>query len=112
MRHRCLPYLIAANPTNYGRATMLSTAEAFAAALYIFGMKREASELLACFKWGPAFLELNRPMLDRYAACRTSQEIVEVQKTFLGRCESQDEEEGRKRTTSGRGSDPLLHGGG
>lgn len=80
---RCLPYLLAANPTNFGKPTLLSTAEAFAAALYILGEKEAAREILRGFKWGESFFQLNQHMLERYSQCRNSQEIVEAQREFL-----------------------------
>jgi pre-rRNA-processing protein TSR3 len=80
---RCLAYLIAANPVNYGVPTKLSTVEALAAALYIAGFDEKAERLLSIFKWGPHFIELNRELLDGYAQAKNSAEVVELQKGFI-----------------------------
>lgn len=81
---RCLPILLAGNPTNYAKATKLSTAEALAGALYIAGFKDEAREVLSIFTWGHTFLELNATLLDAYAAAKDSTEIVEVMRSKFG----------------------------
>lgn len=80
---RCLPYLVAANPVNYGKPTKLSTVEALSAALYIAGFHEQAEELLSKFKWGLQFITLNRELLDAYAQAKDSTEVVEVQLDFL-----------------------------
>ena len=80
---RALPYLVAANPVNYGTPTKLSTVEALAAALYIAGFIEEAERLLSKFKWGPEFIRLNQKYLDAYARARDSTEVVELQKKFM-----------------------------
>jgi len=80
---RCLPYLIAANPVNYGAPTKLSTVEALAAALYIVGLRDKAEQLLSIFKWGPQFINLNRELLDSYAKAKDSSEVVELQTKFM-----------------------------
>jgi len=80
---RCLPFLIAGNPVNFGKATKLSTVEALAAALYIIGHTDQASELLNIFKWGHTFLELNYERLESYGKARDSKEVVELQKRYI-----------------------------
>lgn len=80
---RALPYLVAANPVNFGKPTKLSTVEAVAAALYIYGRKEQAAEALGVVSWGPRFLEVNQEPLDAYADCDTSAEVVAEMMTFL-----------------------------
>jgi pre-rRNA-processing protein TSR3 len=81
--HRALPWLVAANPVNYGKPMRLSGAEALAAALVILGERPRAEALLAPFPGGGAFLDLNREPLERYAAARDGAEVVEIQKDYL-----------------------------
>jgi pre-rRNA-processing protein TSR3 len=82
--HRALPFLVAANPVNYGTAFQLTTVEAFAGALCILGEREQAEELLGKFRWGHTFLELNEEPLRRYADCADSGEVVAVQEEYLG----------------------------
>ena len=80
---RCLPYLVAANPTHYGRPTTLSTAEALAAALFILGSPNAAKEILKIFGWGESFFKLNQEALEAYANARNSREVVRIQSEFI-----------------------------
>ena len=80
---RCLPYLVAANPVNYGIPTKLSTVEALCAALYIADFRDEAKHLVMMFKWGKSFLELNKRLLEEYSAAKDSSEILALQRKFL-----------------------------
>ena len=81
--HRALPFLVAANPVNYGRPFKLTTVEAFAAALSILGEPEQAEEVLFKFRWGHTFLELNAEPLSRYADCADSSEVVAIQAEYL-----------------------------
>jgi pre-rRNA-processing protein TSR3 len=87
VRHRGLPFLLAANPTNFGKAQRLSSAEALAAALYIIGEKEHAARLMNKFKWGPVFLDINRDLLEAYASAETSAEVVAHQTRILNAIE-------------------------
>ena len=55
-----VPYLIAINPTNYGKPWRLNCVEALAAAFYITGFDSYAERLLDGFGWGGSFWGVNR----------------------------------------------------
>lgn len=81
---RALPYLMAANPVNYGKAFQLSTAEALAASCAILGEQAQAESLMSKFIWGPTFMTLNASPLNDYATSRNSAEVVQHMKEYLG----------------------------
>ncbi len=80
---RGLPYLVAANPVNYGQVGKLCSAEAAASALFILGFVNEASKILNMFKWGPHFLELNAEPLHDYQSASNSSEVVQKQLLYM-----------------------------
>ncbi len=80
---RALPYLLAANPINTYKPIKLSTAEAISAALYITGFQAYAEKIMSVFKWGHSFLSLNHELLEAYAECSSSTEIVAIQKEII-----------------------------
>jgi len=80
---RCLPYLVAANPVNFGKPTKLSTAEALAACLYILGEKSKALNILSKFTWGETFITLNSEALDAYSGAESSADIIIIQNQFI-----------------------------
>jgi pre-rRNA-processing protein TSR3 len=85
--HRALPYLVAANPVNFGKPFQLTTVEALAAGLWILGESDHAEQLLSAVRWGETFAELNAEPLARYADCADSGEVVAVQQEYLDRGE-------------------------
>lgn len=85
---RLLPWLVAANPVNYGRPWELSCVEALSAALFICGEEETANRLLGKFKWGHAFFSLNQELLKAYSQCKDSAEIISVQNSWLSQQQS------------------------
>lgn len=83
LNQRALPFLVAANPVNYGKPFKLSTVEALAAGLFILGQATQAELILSKFNWGHVFLELNREPLQEYAAAKNSLEVVQIQNAYL-----------------------------
>jgi len=83
LRHRGLPFLVAANPTNFGKPQKLSSAEALAASLYILGEPARAERLMSLFKWGGTFIDINRELLEEYSSASTSAEVVSIQNRRL-----------------------------
>ena len=80
---RALPFLVAANPVNFGKPCTLSSVEALAAALYIMGEKERAQEILGKVSWGIRFIEVNKEPRDLYAAAKDSTEVVKIQSLFI-----------------------------
>jgi pre-rRNA-processing protein TSR3 len=83
LRHRALPFLVAANPVNFGKPQRLSSAEAIAAAVYILGDPEKAERVMSHFRWGGTFIQINRELLEGYSAAATSMEVVGFQDAAL-----------------------------
>lgn len=80
---RSLPFLVAANPVNWGRPCKLTSAEALAATLYIMGFKEQARATMAKFAWGEELFRVNREPLELYSEAKTSAEVVAIQSEYL-----------------------------
>lgn len=80
---RLLPFLVAANPINYGKPCQLSCVEALAATMYITGFKNHAEYYLSKFSWGHSFFEVNQKLLDIYANCKDSAEVIQKQNEYI-----------------------------
>ncbi|PKA59486.1 hypothetical protein AXF42_Ash016510 [Apostasia shenzhenica] len=80
---RLLPWLVAANPVNYGRPCELSCVEALAAAMIICGEDETANLILGKFKWGHSFFILHVELLKAYSKCENGAEIISVQNAWL-----------------------------
>ena len=86
---RLLPYLIAANPVNYGRPWRLNDVEALAATFMICGHREWAEEILSTFSYGQAFLDINEAVFKRYAACADEEEVKKAEESWLAKIENE-----------------------
>jgi pre-rRNA-processing protein TSR3 len=80
---RALPFVLAANPVNYGKPFKLTTIEAFSAALYILGFIEKSEEMLKLYKWTPNFLVLNKNPLEDYRKANSSKEVIKIMKKYV-----------------------------
>ena len=80
---RALPFLVAANPVNFGKPCTLSSVEALAAALFIMGEREQATAILSKVNWGIRFLEVNEEPLELYASAKDSTQVVRYQALFI-----------------------------
>jgi len=80
---RALPFVVAANPVNYGKPFKLTTLEAFASALFILGEGDYSKKILNIYKWAPHFLDLNKKPLEEYQKANSSSEVIEIMKQYL-----------------------------
>ncbi len=81
---RALPFLVAANPVNFGKPFTLTSVEAIAATLHILGEAEQAKAVLAKFHWGLNFLALNAEPLAEYASAKNSAEVLKIQSEYIG----------------------------
>jgi pre-rRNA-processing protein TSR3 len=80
---RALPFVVAVNPVNFGKALKLTTLEAFATSLYILGAVDQSEKILQLYQWGPNFLILNKEPLNDYKNSKNSLEVIKHMKQYL-----------------------------
>ena len=81
---RALPFLVAANPVNFGKPFTLTSVEAISAALVILGENEQAVRILEKFNWGLNFLKLNEEPLEENANAKDSAEMLKIQSEYIG----------------------------
>lgn len=95
--NRLLPYLIAANQTNYGRPWRLNCVEALAACFWICGHREWAEDILSSFPYGQAFIDMNEAVLKRYAASENEEGIKKAEEDWLAKIENEYQEDRAER---------------
>ena len=99
---RSLPFMVAVNPVNFGKAYKLSCAEAFAACLFLGGFEKEARFILDHFKWGEHFFKVNEELFGKYKGIKSQDELKEIQEKYIN-----DELERKQKRKEGDGFDDI-----
>ena len=60
--------------------------------IYYLGLKQEAKWYLSKFSWGHSFIDLNETLLDKYAECKDSKEVLEAQNEYIKNAEEERNE--------------------
>ncbi|CAK7266732.1 ribosome bioproteinsis protein tsr3 [Sporothrix epigloea] len=105
---RLLPYLVAANSVNYGKPWRLNCVEALAAAFYICRQPDWAEDILAPFSYGEEFLNINRTLLDKYAACTDAAAVKQAEEEWI---EQLEREYSESRQAGNAGASDVWKGG-
>ena len=99
---RSLPFMVAVNPVNFGKAYKLSCAEAFAACLFLGGFEKEARFILDHFKWGEHFFKVNEELFGKYKGIKSQDELKEIQEKYIN-----DELERKQKRKEGDGFEDI-----
>ena len=100
---RSLPFMVAVNPVNFGKAYKLSCAEAFAACLFLGGFEKEARFILDHFKWGEHFFKVNEELFGKYKGIKSQDELKEIQEKYIN-----DELERKQKRKEGDGFEDIA----
>ena len=80
---RSLPFMVAVNPVNFGKAYKLSCVEAFAACLFLGGFEKESKFILDHFKWGEHFFKVNEELFGKYKGISSQEQLKEIQEKYI-----------------------------